>query len=45
MKQKCEQAMVGLTTTAQNERYMSGIFANEEKNNGQSCRVFKDEYI
>jgi len=24
--------MVGLKITAQNERYMSGIFANEEKN-------------
>jgi len=25
--------MVGLETTVQNERYVSGIFANEEKNN------------
>jgi len=24
--------MVGLIITAQNERYVSGIFANEEKN-------------
>jgi len=25
--------MVGLRNSAQNERYMSGIFDNEEKNN------------
>ena len=28
----CKNLMVGLRNTAQNERYMSGIFANEEKN-------------
>ncbi len=28
----CNKSMVGLGTTGQNERYVSGIFANEEKN-------------
>jgi hypothetical protein len=27
-----KKTMVGLESIAQNERYMSGIFANEEKN-------------
>ncbi len=28
----CKKSIVGLQTTEQNERYVSGIFANAEKN-------------
>jgi hypothetical protein len=36
--------MVGLKNTAQNERYVSGIFANEE-NERRIMRVLKVNYI